>query len=112
MFYAPDSITFDSVVAATTSGLWSALATLLSIALSLNILLAVFNLLPFPPLDGSGAIPLFLSAENTRKYQDFLWTKPGVGWIGILIAWQLFGYVFDPVWTGIVNLLHPGVTYG
>ncbi len=112
LFYAPPSVTFDSVVAATTSGLWGAIATLLSISLSLNILLAVFNLLPFPPLDGSGAIPLLLSAEHTRKYQEFLWSKPGIGWIGILIAWQLFGYVFDPVWVGIVNLLYPGVSYG
>ncbi|MCG8467509.1 MAG: site-2 protease family protein [Gemmatimonadetes bacterium] len=112
VFGAPDAVTFDSVVAAMTPGLWSAVATLLSISLSLNILLAVFNLLPFPPLDGSGAVPLLLSPETTRRYQDLLWRHPGLGWIGILIAWQSLGYVFDPVWIGIVNLLHPGVTYG
>lgn len=112
VFASPESVTFDSVVRATTGGLWASIATLLSVLFSLNILLAVFNLLPFPPLDGSGVVPLFLSDEATKRYQDFLWGKPGIGWIGIIIAWQLFDYVFDPVWLAAVNLLFPGVTYG
>jgi len=112
VFAPPESVTFDSVVRATSVGIWSSLATLVSVLFSLNILLAVFNLLPFPPLDGSAVVPLFLDAERTRKYQDFLWTRPAVGWIGILIAWQLFSYVFDPVWLGTINLMYPGVTYG
>lgn len=39
------------------------LGTVLSVFFSLNLLLAVFNLLPLPPLDGSGALPLFMSPE-------------------------------------------------
>ena len=112
VFQAPDSVTFGSIVASTTPGIWSSIATILSVLFSLNILLAVFNLLPFPPLDGSGVIPLFLDAEATRKYQDVIWGNPALGWIGIIIAWQLFGYVFDPVWLGTINLMYPGVTYG
>ena len=111
-FHAPESVTFASVVAASEPGLMTSLATLLSVLFSLNILLAVFNLLPFPPLDGSGVIPLFLDAEKTRRYQDLIWGNPALGWIGIIIAWQLFGYVFDPIWLGTINLMYPGVTYG
>ncbi len=112
VFHAPESVTFGSVVAASTPGPWTSVATLLSVLFSLNILLAVFNLFPFPPLDGSAVIPLFLDAERTRRYQDFLWGNPALGWVGILIAWQLFGYVFDPVWLGTINLMYPGVAYG
>jgi Zn-dependent protease len=112
VFAAPGAVTFGSVVIAPGLGLWSSLATLLSVLFSLNILLAVFNLLPFPPLDGSAIIPLFLDADKTRRYQDVIWGNPALGWIGIVIAWQLFGYVFDPVWLGTVNLLHSGVSYG
>lgn len=112
VFHAPQSVTFGSVVGASAPGIWSSLATIVSVLFSLNILLAVFNLLPFPPLDGSGVIPLFLDAKTTRRYQDLIWGTPAIGWIGILIAWQLFGRVFDPVWLGILNLVYPGVTYG
>jgi len=105
-------VTFGSVVIASGAGFWSSIATLVSVLFSLNILLAVFNLLPFPPLDGSAVIPLFLDAEKTRRYQDVIWGNPALGWIGIIIAWQLFSYVFDPIWLGTVNLLHSGVTYG
>lgn len=111
-FHAPQSITFDSVVGAASTGLPATLATLVSVLFSLNVLLAVFNLLPFPPLDGSGVVPLFLNARQTKKYQEVIWGNPALGWIGIMAAWYLFDFVFDPVWTGIVNLMYPGVTYG
>ena len=50
--------------------------------------------------------------EETKKYQDFLWSTPMLGWIGLLIAWKLFDFVFDPVFTAAVNLIYPGVRYG
>ena len=31
--------------------------------------------------------------------------------IGILIAWQLFSHVFDPVFLFTLNLLYPGAGY-
>ena len=112
VFHAPESVTFGSVVGGVGAGIWSSIATIVSVLFSLNILLAVFNLLPFPPLDGSGVIPLFLDAETTRRYQDVIWGNRALGWIGIIVAWQLFEYVFDPVWLGLINLMYPGVTYG
>lgn len=108
----PGAVGFDQVVTTHAAGVWPSVAFLLSVFFSLNLLLAVFNLIPVPPLDGSGAVPLLLNAEATRRYQQFIWGQPAFAWIGILIAWQIFDVLFRPVWLVAVNLLYPGVTYG
>ena len=36
----------------------------------INIILAIFNLIPFPPLDGSKMVSAFLSYEAMRKYEE------------------------------------------
>lgn len=112
VFTAPSSIVFDRVARGVEPGLWSSLAFLFSVIFSLNLLLLIFNLLPFPPLDGSGALPLVLSREMASRYQELIWSKPALAWIGILLAWQLFPAIYSPVWTFIVNLIHPGAHYG
>ena len=33
-------------------------------------------------------------------------------WLGILIAWRIFGVIFRPIFMFSLNLLHPGVQYG
>ena len=109
---APDSVRFEVIVTSPLGGIWQGLAFLLSVFFSLNLLLCVFNLLPLPPLDGSAAVPLFLSEGSTRRYQQFLWGQPGLAWLGIILAWQVLDFLFDPIWLFAVNLLHPGVTYG
>ena len=38
----------------------------------LNIFLALFNLLPVPPLDGSKILPVFLPYELEMKYRDLM----------------------------------------
>ncbi|MBV9775297.1 MAG: site-2 protease family protein [Gemmatimonadetes bacterium] len=111
-FYAPDTVKFGSLAASHAGGLWSSAAYMLSVFFSLNLLLAVFNLLPLPPLDGSGALPLVMSAESSRSYQEFLWSNPMIGWMGMFLAWQVFDVFFDPIFWGAVNLLYPGVSYG
>ena len=111
VFTPPSRVDFGHLAEGVT-GAWAIAGTLLGIVLSLNLMLAALNLLPFPPLDGSGAIPLLLDEAQTRRYQSFLWGNPALGWIGILVAWQVFGYVFSPVFGFVINLLYPGVTYG
>ncbi len=39
-------------------------------AVYINFILAVFNLIPFPPLDGSKMVSSFLSYEALRKYES------------------------------------------
>jgi Zn-dependent protease len=111
LFHAPESISFGRIAGTDAAGLWPALAFMVGVIFSLNLLLAAFNLLPFPPLDGSGALPLLLSDSATAKYQRFIWGNPALGWIGLIVAWQIFGKLFDPIFMTAVNLLYPGVSY-
>ncbi len=111
VFAAPDSITFSHVVdAVAAGGAMAGLATLLSILFTLNLLLFAFNLLPLPPLDGSGALPLLLPESMVERYLEFM-RHPALSMVGLLIAWQLFGPIFDPLHTLALNLLYPGMGY-
>jgi Zn-dependent protease len=113
VFSAPPEVSFGHIIrAAGTSGPWEAAAFLLSVFFSLNLLLATFNLLPLPPLDGSGAVPLFLSPANAERYQVAVLGHPALRLVGIVIAWQIFGPIFHPIWLFAVNLVHPGASYG
>jgi Zn-dependent protease len=112
IFWAPERISFGLIATSHVSALWVGVSRLLGVVFSLNLLLFVFNLLPFFPLDGSAAITLLMNRETTKRYQEFLWSTPMLGWIGLLVAWKLFDFVFQPVFTAVVNLIYPGVTYG
>jgi Zn-dependent protease len=111
VFAAPDAASFGHIADAPTTGLWAGVAGVLGAFFSVNLLLAVLNLLPLPPLDGSGAIPLLLSAERGRRYQAVLWSTPMLGMLGLYTAWQLCDVVFEPIFFGAVSLLYPGVRY-
>jgi len=112
IFEAPSSIRFGHVIA-TDGGSWLAGgAFMLGAFFSMNLALAILNLIPLPPLDGSAAVPLLLSANLTRRYQQFLWTNPGLAIFGMLAAWRVFDAVFQPMFMFAVNLLFPGVRYG
>jgi Zn-dependent protease len=112
VFDAPSSVRFGHVVEAGVQGVWPALAFLLGVFFSMNLVLGALNLLPLPPLDGSGAVPLVLTESAALRYQQFLWSQPMLGWIGILVAWRLFDGIFPPIFLFFVNLLHPGAHYG
>jgi Zn-dependent protease len=112
VFHAPQSVGFSRVVATEASGAWPAAAFVLSVFFSLNLVLAALNILPLPPLDGSAAIMLFMTARTAPRYQQFLWGNPMLQWVGMLIAWQVFGVVFSPVFLFAVNLVYPGLHYG
>jgi Zn-dependent protease len=111
VFYAPDSVSFGVVAASESGEVWSMAALLLGVLFSMNLLLAAFNLLPFPPLDGSAALPLLLSRRISARYQDLMWSTPMIGLLGILVAWKLFDHIFHPIFLVAVNLVYPGVTY-
>ena len=110
VFASPQSITFGHIVTGSSPALDS-FAFVLGAFFSLNLILFILNMLPIPPLDGSGALPLFLSDRVIPRYQQFIWTQPGLGLIGIIIAWQVFAQVFNPIFFFAVNILHPGVSY-
>lgn len=112
VFVPPESVDFGQLTATNSGQLWSTLGAFLSIGFSLNLLLCIFNLLPFPPLDGSAAITLLMGKKLTARYQMFVWTTPALGFIGIFAAWRLFPPIFGPVFRVAINLIYPGVTYG
>jgi Zn-dependent protease len=111
-FAAPMSVGFDRIVEAPGGGLPGVAALVLSVIFSLNLLLAVFNLIPFPPLDGSGVLPVVLPERTMAAYRSILSSRPGLAWIGIILAWMIFDRVFPPIWLAAVNLLYPGTGYG
>ena len=97
---------FDEIVAATSTGPMEAVAALLSVLFSLNLLLGAFNLMPFPPLDGFGVLGLFLPDAATHKLMDFRDSLGAMTMIGILVAWQAFDYIFEPVFVTGLRLLY------
>jgi len=110
LFYAPDSINFTHIVASRQEGMLVGVATLLSILFSLNVLLFIFNLIPLPPLDGSGAIPLLVSRGKAGATMDFIHGSH-FSFLGIFIAWKVFDFIFDPIHLLFINLLYPGAGY-
>lgn len=115
VFYPPDQIGFADVTAATAGvqSMWNAVGYLLGSVFAMNLLLAVFNLLPLPPLDGSGALVLALPERLVPRYQETLWSNPQLSLVGIFIAWQVFDFFFDPAFTFALNVLYFafGVSY-
>src|SRR5580765_940765 len=76
-FQAPAQVRMSIVTSAVSAGFPYCLARTLSMMFSLNLVLAVFNLLPLPPLDGSAAIALFTSDDVARRLRE-LTAAPGV----------------------------------
>jgi len=110
LFYAPESITISSVVESYNPGVIESFAKILSVMFSLNLILFMFNLIPLPPLDGSGIIPMFLGEEKARKYMNFI-SNPAFSIIGILIAWRLFDLVYWKIHLAFINFLYFGSNY-
>ncbi|HVS13124.1 MAG TPA: site-2 protease family protein [Thermoanaerobaculia bacterium] len=108
----PYTLSFSQLAQGTEASGSQAAALLLSILFNLNLVLLIFNLLPLPPLDGSGAIQLFLPENAARRYQEFLFGNPLWAWVGIVAAWRLFWPVFEPVQRLVLRLLYPGLVYG
>jgi Zn-dependent protease len=88
-----------------TSGYWASAAVLLSMLFVLNLILAVFNLLPVPPLDGSGAVLLFLRKDQVASYQNLL-RHPLMSVVGLLVAWYLINPLIWPVLRAARHLLY------
>ncbi len=112
LFQPPSSVRFGHVIATDGGGWLAGVAFMIGAFFCMNLALAILNLIPLPPLDGSAAIPLVLSPSLTQRYQHFLWTNPGLAIFGMLAAWRVFDVIFQPMFMTAVNLLFPGVRYG
>jgi len=83
---------------APTLGLGAPLADLLSVIVILNIVLAIFNLVPIPPLDGSKILAMFLPA---RYYHYYYWLE-----IYGLIILLFFIFFFFPLLYPVIDWLY------
>ena len=105
-FHATPGIGLDALVSSGSGGVWSALAAFVSVLFTLNLLLAVFNLIPVPPLDGAGAVALILPERQALRLQA-AFAQPAWGFFGILVAWLAIRWVFPPVYGVALALLFP-----
>lgn len=75
----------------------------IQMAISVNIGLGVFNLIPLPPLDGSKILMHFLSYKAKQWFTD----NQRIFYMIFIIMWvtNLLGYVISPV----INLVSTGI---
>jgi Zn-dependent protease len=111
-FVVPDFRSFrdierSALVEAAELGTAVGAAKLLSILFSLNLMLCFLNLLPLPPLDGSAIVPLFVSHEGAAKFR-FYASQPAFWMIGMMVAWNLFPKIFNPIYDRALSLLYQG----
>ncbi|MEO7415400.1 MAG: site-2 protease family protein [Opitutaceae bacterium] len=110
VFTSPVSIGSMHLVASVDAGPWELVATVLSVTLSLNLLLCVFNLLPLPPLDGSSVPLLLLPTALAEKYNTVL-RNPTLQIVGLLVASRLLSPLFPKLLLAAAKILHPSLHF-
>jgi len=104
-FNIPDSIGFMQIVTSAPHETFDGMAYLLSMLFSMNILLFVINMMPVPPLDGSGVLPLFMAQNTARRYLEIV-NQPFLFFIGIFLVWKLGFEIFLPVYQIFITILY------
>lgn len=88
-----------------TFGMYEILFMMVRSAVMINIILAVFNLIPFPPLDGSKMVSTFLDYEQARRYEEL--QRYSFLFIVVLIMTPVFSYIVTPAFVvgqGVITL--------
>lgn len=99
-FEYPDRLTTRSLVAPTADWM-SGLTIFLSIGVTLNLYLCLFNLLPVPPLDGSSVITLLLPEKYALIVEDAR-SNPNYQMIGLFIVFGCGTELIYPIFTRIL----------
>jgi Zn-dependent protease len=85
--------------------LLGALARFLSVMLGLNVLLGLFNLIPFPPLDGATVAEGASPGVAGRLYAK-LREVPMIELLGLLVAWNVFQQLALPALRWVLYQLY------
>jgi Zn-dependent protease len=109
-FTGPDWVSIRQLVESGSGGILHGLSIFISMLFSMNVILFILNLIPLPPLDGSGIISLFLHDDAARKYHSVI-SNPAFGFIGLLLAWQVFNPIFQALFTKLVNVIYWSTDY-
>jgi len=75
-------------------GLNEVFVSLATYVVYMNILLAFFNMIPFPPLDGSKILPAILPFSAQMAYQGFVRKMEGFGFIVTIVFLFFFINIF------------------
>ena len=112
-FQAPGFIhSYTDLVAPVNAAEPTFLTSALSILFVLNLLLGTFNLLPVPPLDGNAAIMVLMPERAAHRYLDWVQHSRNFALLGLIIAWSLFGKIFQPVFFFALHTLYAGIHNG
>jgi Zn-dependent protease len=100
-----DELALDRLVAAGpgVSGIVVALGRFLSVVMGLNLILGIFNLLPFPPLDGASVVAGLV--PPVRELYQKMRVIPAMGIVGVIVAWRISPYVVTPILFAAVRSL-------
>lgn len=109
-FVAPDHVSFDSVAQIAGTEGPSFVTTLLSVFLVMNVFLFAFNLLPLPPLDGAAVLNGLLPERYALRLME-LQSNVMMSMLGLVIAWQVFPFITDPLFSALLRLVHPFESY-
>jgi Zn-dependent protease len=85
--------------------LLGALGRFLSVMLGLNVLLGLFNLIPFPPLDGA-AIAEGASPNTLGRLYAKLREVPMIELLGLLVSWNVFQQLALPALRWVLHHLY------
>jgi len=91
-------------------GKLAGLGVFISMMFMLNLILLILNVIPLPPLDGSGMIALFLSDNAARAYNRVI-SNPAFGFVGLLLAWWVFTPLFDLIFLRVINIIYWGAGF-
>jgi Zn-dependent protease len=87
---------YPIALAADSRVIWAPALTLLMIIVITNVSLAVFNMIPLPPLDGSKVLFAMMSSHN--RVRQFLNLYPLVGILFVVvIVWPLLDWIIPLV---------------
>jgi Zn-dependent protease len=104
-FEVPSDRALDRLVVAAdgAAGGIEGLGRLLSILLVMNLVLAVFNAIPLPPMDGASVLAGFVAP--LRGLRDRLRGSPLASLGGLVVAWLVFPHLFGPVLLWVLGFL-------
>ncbi len=112
VFQAPEAAGFQHIVDPTSPGIAEGAAKFFSLLFSLNVLLGAFNLLPVPPLDGFGVLGLLVTSQGASRLELIRQRIRPYSFIGLLVCWQLFGKIYEPLFAFALRTLYPTLHYG
>lgn len=99
------------VGAVSQAGAADGIATVLSLFFSLNILLGLFNLIPFPPLDGYGVLGLFTTRDGALRLQQWRMKMGAFSFLGLVIAWQFFDRAYPQLFDTATRMFYLGYRF-